>query len=184
MTEEQKAAQKFANRLDRLIAKRGENAQLTADVAKDFAVDKAIEIAPQAAITAVGKLEQGRSFLQQGTVPNATANLARAKAETKAAGKLLSGLRRAPAVQASIELVKGANLIGKEGARAGHAEAGDELKKKPLAYQVANLYVSPADALSKYGASREAAGKKAFEERYAEVTRKMEEAEEKRRYFK
>jgi hypothetical protein len=55
------------------------------------------------------------------------------------------------------------------------------LIKEPLAYQAANLLVSPADALSKYGAAREAEGKKAFEERYINPLNRQMAAEDERK---
>jgi len=169
-------------RVEEEIAKQGKNVQLAASVAKDFAIDKAIERAPLAALTALGKLEEGRRFLQQGSVPGATAHLARVKAANQTAIRLLGGFANFAPVQASVELAKGAYLIGKEGARKGHSEAGKQLIKEPLAYQAANLWVSPADALSKYGASREAQGKKAFEERYVNpLNRQIAEEEERKR---
>ena len=176
-----KSDKSFLAKVEEEIAKGGKNVQLTADVVKDYTVDKAIQLAPQAAATTVGLMEQGRSFLQQGSVPNAAAKLARAKTDTKAVNKFFSGLRNAAPVQAAIELAKGSYLIGKEGARKGHAESGKQLIKEPLAYQAANLYVSPADALSKYGALREALGKKAFEERYVNPLNRQIAAEEERK---
>ena len=66
-------------------------------------------------------------------------------------------------VQTAVELGKGALLIGTEGARKGHAEAGRELSEKSTLYQAGNLFLNTSDALSKYGAAHEEKGKSAFE---------------------
>jgi hypothetical protein len=169
----------FLQAVEEELSKLKEGFRLAADVGKDYIVDKMVGLSPQAAILASGKMEQGRRFLQQGTVPGASKALAQARAQNPTAGKALARLRNAPSTQAAIELGKATYLIGKEGARAGHAEAGRELIKKPLAYQVANILVSPADAMSKYGASREELGKKSFEEDYINsLNRKIAEKEE------
>jgi len=171
----------FLEKVEEEIDKQGENVRLAANVAKDFLKDKALAEAPRAAVLALGKLEQGRRFLQQGTVPGAASALARAKANTGVVSGIMKGLGDTPAIKAAIELGKGSYLIGKEGARKGHSEAGKQLIKEPLAYQAANLLVSPADALSKYGAAREAEGKKAFEERYINPLKRRIEAEDERK---
>ena len=171
----------FLEKVEEEIDKQGENVRLAANVAKDFLKDKALQEAPRAAVLALNKLEQGRRFLQQGTVPGAASALARTKAEASAVSGIMKRLGNTHAIKAAIELGKGSYLIGKEGAREGHAEAGRELAKEPLAYQAANLLVSPADALSKYGAAREAEGKKAFEERYINPLKRRIEAEDERK---
>ena len=97
--------------------------------------------------------EKARRFLQQGTVAGAGQALAGAKALG----------RRVPPIDAAIQAAQGFYLIGKEGARDGHAEAGKELTKKPLLYQLGKALLNPEDSLSKYGAYKEAVDKKAFE---------------------
>jgi len=171
----------FLAEVEERLSKLGKNPLSALDLLKDYATDKGVQLAPQALVSASGKLEQGRRFLQQGSVPGAAAKLARAKAATAAAGGFLGGARKATTTQAAIELAKGAYLIGTEGAREGHAEAGKQLIKEPLAYQAANLFVSPADALSKYGAAREAAGKKTFEDQYINSLIRQVAAEEERK---
>jgi hypothetical protein len=171
----------FLEKVEEEIAKQGKNVRLAANVAKDVLKDKALQEAPRAAVLALNKLEQGRRFLQQGTVPGAASALARTKAEASVVSGIMKGLGNAHAIKAAIELGKGSYLIGKEGARKGHSEAGKQLIKEPLAYQAANLLVSPADALSKYGAAREAEGKKAFEERYINPLKRRIEAEDERK---
>jgi hypothetical protein len=182
----------FLEKVEEEIDKQGRGVQLAAareaegkkdlvmSVALDQLGDKSAQWIPQGLVKAGGVFEQARRFLQQGTVPGAAKKAAAAKVATatgvKAAGKIGS----AP-IQAGIELAKGGYLIGKEGAREGHAEAGRELAKEPLAYQAANLLVSPADALSKYGAAREAKGKKDFEERYINPLKRLIEAEDERK---
>jgi hypothetical protein len=139
--------------------------ELAADAGKDYLSDKALEFAPQVSFQALAKLEQARRFLQQGSVPGASKALAASKVAAKSGGTLLKKVSN-PSIQAVIELAKGAYLIGDEKARDGHAEAGEKLIQEPLAYQAANLLVSPADALSKYGAAKELADKEAFEKKY------------------
>ena len=176
-----KSKEDFITKVEEELAKRGRGSVLAADIAKDFVQDAAVSKAPKVVATLGGKIEQGRRFLQQGTVPGASRHLAQAKANTAAASGLVGRLTKAAPVQAAIELSKGAYLIGKEGARKGHAEAGERLAKEPLAYQAAKLVVSPAEALSKYGAAREAKGKKAFEEEYIYPLARKIAAEEERK---
>ena len=164
--------------LDTVEKRLKEGFELTSDIGKDYAVDKAVVFAPQAAALAVNKLEQGRRFLQQGTVPGAREALSRTVAQAGTLKKFFGNLRNAPQAQAVMELGKASYLIGKEGARKGHAEAGKELMQKPLAYQAANLLVSPADAMSKYGAAREVAEKKVFMEPHMLLLRAIAEKEE------
>jgi hypothetical protein len=71
--------------------------------------------------------------------------------------------RAAPVVDTALELGKGAYLMGKQGAREGHAESGKELMDDPFWYQASNAYLNPADAASKYGAAIEADDRKDFE---------------------
>ena len=136
--------------------------ELAVGVAMDQLGDKMVQWVPQGLIKASGMMEQARRFLQQGSVPGASKKLAAAKVATTAGVKTAGKIGNAP-IQAGIELAKGGYLIGKEGAREGHAEAGRKLAKEPAVYQAANLLVSPADALSKYGAAREEKGKESFE---------------------
>jgi hypothetical protein len=136
--------------------------ELAVSVALDQLGDKSVQWVPQGLVKAGGMLEQARSFLQRGSVPGAAKKGAAAKVATSAGVKAAGKIGNAP-IQAGIELAKGGYLIGKEGAREGHAEAGRELAEEPLVYQAANLLVSPADALSKYGAAHEEKGKSAFE---------------------
>lgn len=139
--------------------------ELARDVAMDQLGDKMVQWVPQGLVKAGGMFEQARSFLQQGTVPGAAKKMAAAKVAAAAGVKTAGKIGNAP-IQAGIELSKGGYLIGKEGAREGHAEAGRELMEEPLAYQAANLLVSPADALSKYGAAHEEKGKASFEDEH------------------
>lgn len=176
-----KSKEDFITKVEEELAKRGRGSVLAADIAKDRVQDAAVEEAPKVVATLSGKLEQGRRFLQQGTVPGAFRRLAQAKADTAAASGLVGRFTKAAPVQTAIELSKGAYLIGKEGARKGHAKAGERLAKEPLAYQAAKLMVSPAEALSKYGAAREARGKKAFEEEYINPLARKIAAEEERK---
>jgi hypothetical protein len=97
--------------------------------------------------------EKARRFLQQGTVAGAGRALTNAKALNPYAILL----------EAGIQLGKGVYLTTKEGARDGHAEAGKELTKKPLLYQIGKTFLDPADSFSKYGAYKEELDKKAFE---------------------
>jgi hypothetical protein len=100
---------------------------------------------------AVG-FEKLRRTLQQGTVPNAAKMLALAKAHGK----------YAPAVDVAIELGKSLYLANPEN-RKGFAEAGKELTKKPLLYQLGKAFLTPADSAAKYDAYKQELDKKAFE---------------------
>lgn len=70
-------------------------------------------------------------------------------------GKLFSKAASSPA-QTAVEIAKGTHLIMSEGARDGHAEAGEALMREPLWFQGANMFLSTSDAMSKYGAAKEA----------------------------
>ena len=114
--------------------------------------------------------EKARRFLQQGTVPGADKALARAKALGRIARPL----------DAAIQAAQGLYLIGKEGARDDHAEAGKELTKKPLPYQLGKAYLTSADSFSKYGAYKEKLDKQAFDKRNKEEISKYSSAYGKR----
>jgi hypothetical protein len=110
-----------------------------------------------AALPSVGVItgiEQARRKLQIGTVPGATKALANVKPLVKGA-QIIDG---------AVQLGKTAYLVGKEGAREGHAEAGEALTKKSLPRQVVETILDPAFTMSKYGAYKEKLDKKAFEE--------------------
>lgn len=110
-----------------------------------------------AALPSVGVItgiEQARRKLQIGTVPGATKALANVKPLVKGA-RIIDG---------AVQLGKTAYLVGKEGAREGHAEAGEALTKKSLPRQVVETILDPAFTMSKYGAYKEKLDKKAFEE--------------------
>jgi hypothetical protein len=97
--------------------------------------------------------EKLRRTLQQGTVPNAAKRLVAAKA----LGKYV------PPIDAAIELGQAGGLIANPEKREGHAEAGKELTKKTLPYQLGKAFLTPTDSASKYGAYKEELDKKAFE---------------------
>jgi hypothetical protein len=110
-----------------------------------------------AALPSVGLatgIEQARRKLQIGTVPGASKALANVKPLVKVA-RIIDG---------AVQLGKTAYLVGKEGARDGHAEAGEALTKKSLPRQVVETILDPAFTMSKYGAYKEKLDKKAFEE--------------------
>jgi hypothetical protein len=110
-----------------------------------------------AALPSVGVItgiEQARRKLQIGTVPGASKALANVKPLVKGA-RIIDG---------AVQLGKTAYLVGKEGAREGHAEAGEALTKKSLPRQVVETILNPALTMSKYGAYKEKLDKKAFEE--------------------
>ena len=135
------------------------------EIATDFAKDKAAESAPAIAYQATMKFEQGRRLLQIGTVPGAKAAYESAKIAGAKGGALFRAASRAPAIQAGIELGKGAYLVGNRDARKGHAEAGKRIEKEPVVTQAARMIVSPADTLSKLGAVREERGRKAMDKK-------------------
>ena len=116
------------------------------------------------------KFVHARNFIQQGTVPGADKAWARSKA----------ALRRVPIADAAVQLGKGALLISKENARKDHAEAGNELTKKPLPYQLGKAFLTSADSFSKYGAYKEKLDKEAFDKRNKEEISKYSSAYGKR----
>lgn len=148
--------------------------ELALGLAGDWAIDN-----PHKVVKNLIGIEKARRSAQIGTVPGAAKRAAAAGASQELVQKFAGGLS-SPMLGAAIELGKGSYLIGKEGAREGHAEAGRVLAEEPLAYQAANLLVSPADALSKYGAARESKGKAAFEAEHMAPLNEAIAKEEKR----
>ena len=117
---------------------------------------KAIEsrFAALPSVGAIAAFEQARRKLQVGTVPGAAKVLASVK-------PLVKGAR---IVDGAVQLGKAAYLVGKEGARKGHAEAGEALTKKSLPRQVGEITLNTTGSMSKYGAYKEKLDRKAFEE--------------------
>lgn len=76
---------------------------------------------------------------------------------------VLSRAASAPA-QALVEIGKGVWRIGREDGRKRDADAGEELVREPLWYQAGNMFFSPAEALSQYGAAGERRFRKQFDE--------------------
>jgi hypothetical protein len=116
------------------------------------AVESRFAALPSAGV--IAGIEQARRKLQIGTVPGASKALANVKPLVKGA-RIIDG---------AVQLGKTAYLVGKEGAREGHAEAGEALTKKSLPRQVVETILDPAFTMSKYGAYKEKLDKKAFEE--------------------
>jgi hypothetical protein len=120
------------------------------DTFLDSIEDRLVQLGGASGVVGFEKL---RRTLQQGTVPNAAKRLVAAKALAK----------YVPAIDAAIELGQSGYLMADPERRKGHAEAGKELTKKPLLYQLGKAYLTPADSASKYAAYKEELDKKAFE---------------------
>jgi hypothetical protein len=120
------------------------------DTFLDSVEDRLLQLGGASGVVGFEKL---RRALQQGMVSGAAGRLAAAKVFAK----------HVPPINAALELGQMGDLIMNPEKRKGHAEAGKELTKKPLLYQIGKAYLTPADSASKYGAYKEELDKKAFE---------------------
>lgn len=151
-----------------------------AEITKDFLLDRVEEtplaVAAAAAAAAFSNLKKRRQiqdFLKKsGPAPPTVAlkpTLAIPKTPmgplAKAMGFLKLAGAYAPAASGVIEGTKGLYLIGKAGAREGHAEAGEKLMKRPKAVQAGKILFDTADSMSKYGAAMEARDVRSFREK-------------------
>lgn len=152
-----------------------------AEITKDFLLDKVEETSLAAAAAAatvafsnLKKRRQIQDFLKKSGPPRPTVALRPTLAIPKATvGRLAKakGFLRltgayTPLATGVIEGTKGLYLIGKEGAREGHAEAGEKLMKRPKVVQAGKLAFDTADSISQYGAAGEARANRAFREKH------------------
>lgn len=144
-------------------------AEITKAYLLDAVEEKPLAAAAAAAAAAFSKLKTRRQiqdFLKKGGRLQPTLAIPKAPvgALAKATGFLKLAGAYGPAATGGIEGAKGLYLIGKEEAREGHAEAGEELMKRPKVVQAAKLAFNTADSISKYGAAGEARTAKRFRE--------------------
>lgn len=160
------------------------------EITEDFLLDKVEETplsaAAAAAAAAFSELKQRRriqDFLKKGGQLKPTLAIPKTPVGplAKATGFLKLAGAYGPAATGAIEGAKGLYLIGKEGAREGHAEAGEELMKRPKAVQAAKLAFNTADSMSKYGAAGEARDVKRFREQMSTPASRAFEAQGNRR---
>ena len=146
------------------------------EITKDYLLDK-VEEAPlgaaaAAATLAFEKLKQQRQlkkFLAQGggvAQAQPPPGTSVSKFPTVGRAMVKGALGRAPVVGAAVEGAKGLYLIGKEGAREGHAEEGEELMRRPKIVQAGKFLFDTAGSMSRYGAAMEARDHKAFREKH------------------
>lgn len=143
-----------------------DNEALLLELASDAVRDGVVKNAPSVAWKATSYLERLRRLAQIGTVPGAARMAQAAKGAASTGARKISLLGRAPAVGAALEIGKGVHTIMTPPTRTSfdeEADAGEELRGTPAWHQAANFVLSPADALSKYGAASQREGKKAFE---------------------
>ena len=145
------------------------------EITKDYLLDKAVDAPLGAAAAAAGlafeklkEQQQLKRFLSQGGGVAQVRLAAPSVSKFPTVGRVMvkGALGRAPVVGAAVEGAKSLYLIGKEGAREGHAEAGEELMREPKALQAAKIVFNTADTMSKYGAAMEARDVKAFREKH------------------
>jgi hypothetical protein len=143
------------------------------EITKDYLLDK-VEEAPLSATAAAATLafkklkeqQQLKKFLAQGGGVAQARLAAPSVSKFPTVGRVMvkGSLGPASAVGAAVEGAKTLYLIGQPEAREGHAEAGEELLRKPKVSQAANIALNTADAMSKYGAAMEARDIKRFRE--------------------